>query len=144
MKIISVRAPWWAFIVFSNKDIENRDWPTSYRGPVLIHASSWWKQDDVEDDTDSAIDMRTATGHVKSVSGGKMTWAEMRAKGGHIVGRADIVDCVSVSTSPWFVGKFGFVLANRAAIEPIPFKARLGLFDAPADALARVRPVVSP
>lgn len=139
MKIISVRAPWWVFIVHSNKDIENRDWPTSYRGPVLIHASSWWQQDDVEDDAESAAIMRAAAGSPGSVSGNKMTWAQMRAKGGHIVGRADIVDCVSSTSSPWFVGKFGFVLANRAPIHPIPFKARLGLFDAPPEIIQQVR-----
>lgn len=137
MKIISVRAPWWCFLVHSNKDIENRDWPTSYRGPVLLHASSWWKQEVVELDTESALRMREATGPAPKRL--KMTWDEMRALGGHIVGRADIVDCVTASTSPWFVGRYGFVIANAKPVVPIPFKARLGLFDAPADVIAQLK-----
>jgi hypothetical protein len=39
MKIISIRQPWADLIVNGSKNIENRSWPTSYRGPVLIHAS---------------------------------------------------------------------------------------------------------
>lgn len=48
---------------------------------------------------------------------------------GGIVGRAEIVDCVESSDSPWFVGPFGFVLRN---IEPLPFrpyKGALGFFE---------------
>ncbi len=39
MKIITIRQPWADLIVNGSKNIENRSWPTSYRGPVLIHAS---------------------------------------------------------------------------------------------------------
>ena len=33
MKILSVRQPWAWLIVAGHKDIENRKWRTSYRGP---------------------------------------------------------------------------------------------------------------
>jgi ASCH domain len=39
MKIISIRQPWAGLIVSGLKDVENRTWPTRYRGPILIHAS---------------------------------------------------------------------------------------------------------
>jgi ASCH domain-containing protein len=39
MKIISIRQPWASLIVSGAKDVENRTWPTRYRGPVLVHAS---------------------------------------------------------------------------------------------------------
>jgi len=39
MKIISIRQPWAALIVSGIKDVENRTWPTRYRGQLLIHAS---------------------------------------------------------------------------------------------------------
>ena len=38
MKALSIRQPWAHRILREGKDIENRDWPTRYRGPVLIHA----------------------------------------------------------------------------------------------------------
>ena len=48
---------------------------------------------------------------------------------GGIVGETEIVDCVTRSTSPWFVGEYGFVLRNT---KPLPFrvcKGALGLFN---------------
>ena len=38
MKALSVRAPWWWYIIHGYKDIENREWKTQFRGRVLIHA----------------------------------------------------------------------------------------------------------
>jgi hypothetical protein len=44
----------------------------------------------------------------------------------------EIVDCVSESSSPWFFGKYGFVLSNpRVLRNPIPCKGALGFFDVP-------------
>ena len=60
--------------------------------------------------------------------------------GGCIVGTVDIIDCVQESDSPWFFGKYGFVLANPVALEsPIPLKGALGFFDVPDNFLAGVR-----
>jgi len=52
MKAISIRQPWAWLIVNGYKDIENRSWPTKFRGRVLIHASKGMTRaeyDDVED-----------------------------------------------------------------------------------------------
>ena len=38
MKALSIMQPWAWLIANGHKDIENRSWPTRYRGPVLIHA----------------------------------------------------------------------------------------------------------
>jgi hypothetical protein len=38
MKTLTVRQPWASLIVTGAKDVENRSWPTSYRGTLLIHA----------------------------------------------------------------------------------------------------------
>lgn len=147
-KILSVRAPWWWFITYAGKDIENRSWKNAkdlaYRGRVLIHASKWWVHGDVDDDIRAGADMWLAAQDAgRGV--GKLTPAQIcrtatRALGGHIVAIADVVDCVRESSSPWFVGPVGFVLANaRPLITPIPFKAALGWLDVPADVLARVK-----
>ncbi len=42
MKALSVRQPFAWAIVHGGKDVENRSWATSYRGPVLIHAGMRW------------------------------------------------------------------------------------------------------
>jgi len=40
MKCLSVRQPSANAIFFLGKDVENRSWPTTYRGPLLIYAAS--------------------------------------------------------------------------------------------------------
>lgn len=138
MKAISIRAPWWWFILHAGKDIENRDWKHSYRGPVLIHASSWWKERDCWDDATAA---RGMAGHTEAFKFPSIETfrGDMRRLGGHIVGRADIVGCVRSSDSPWFAGDYGFVLANVQPM-PIPWfcSGKLGLFDVPWTADAQV------
>ncbi len=37
-KALSIWEPWATLIVMGKKDVENRVWQTSYRGPLLIHA----------------------------------------------------------------------------------------------------------
>lgn len=131
MKAISVRAPWWWAILHLGKDIENRDWPTKFRGTVYLHSSKWWSTPGVVDDWDSVA-------ACYKVSGGRsfdpgISFRNIKDAGGRIVGTVDIVDCVSESSSPWFFGKYGFVLANpRALPEPIPCKGALGFFDVPS------------
>lgn len=39
MRAITIRQPWASLIAVGEKGIETRSFPTSYRGPVLIHAS---------------------------------------------------------------------------------------------------------
>ena len=43
MKCLSIRQPWAWAIIHAGKDIENRCWPTSYRGPDGVIAN--WKAD---------------------------------------------------------------------------------------------------
>lgn len=136
IRILSIRAPWWFYILYRRKNIENRDWYTAFRGPIVIHASSWFDADEIMLDSRAARDMQDDAGF----TGGKsITLGEIREMGGHIVGRAEIVDCVDRSSSPWFMGKYGFVLENaRPLAEPIRFKGGLGLLKAPQDIIDRI------
>jgi hypothetical protein len=102
------------------KTIENRDWNTRYRGLLLIHASATFEHD--------AID------HWCWQFGKLVQAAPVEEKAyptGAIVGIADLVDVVTKSNDPWFVGTYGFVLANARAIEPIPYRGALKLFPVP-------------
>ena len=125
-RALSIRAPWWWLILHAGKTVENRDWPTKYRGPVLIHASKWFGVEDVEGD------LRFGMGIARIAPDFSPTLAELKAGCGHLVGRARIVDCVERETcggNPWFFGRFGFVLADVEPLpEPIPCKGALGLF----------------
>lgn len=102
MKCLSIRQPWASLIIYDGKDIENRTWPTSYRGPVLVHAAM--KPDDIIDHTMSQ---------------------------GGIIGIVDVVDCVTQSSSRWWHGPYGFVLKNARPLPFMPCKGRLGFFAPP-------------
>jgi hypothetical protein len=133
VKALSVRAPWWWFILHGGKDIENRDWYTNRRGTVLLHAGKWWKDEEVYYEWMSVVGIAPSV-----VVHAGLTLADLRSSCGCIVGKVDIVGCVSESPSNWFGGKYGFVLANPVAFaKPIPFKGALGFFDVPDDIEAR-------
>jgi hypothetical protein len=129
MKALSVRAPWWWLILHAGKDIENRDWATRFRGTVYLHAGKWFRGEEVYHDWMYGLGLAPS---VMVPSG--MVLSDLQKSCGCIVGKVDIVDCVSRSVSPWFFGEYGFLLRNPVAFErPIPFKGALGFFDVPSD-----------
>jgi hypothetical protein len=48
---------------------------------------------------------------------------------GGIVGSVEIVDCVTHSNSPWFMGTYGFVLRDPVALPVRPYRGELGFFE---------------
>lgn len=116
MKALSIRQPWADAIIWGDKDVENRSWKTDYRGPVLIHAAKAWGPSERED-------LR----FVEEVTSNELGEAYEPFLGG-IVGKAEIVDCVTEMDSKWFFGRYGFVLKNAEALPFQPCKGRLGFF----------------
>ena len=112
MKALSIMQPWAWLICAGHKDIENRSWPTSFRGPVLIHAG---KKFDGEDDAND-----WAWPHIERPEAFDL---------GGIVGEAEIVDCVTRSNSRWFGGPYGFVIRNARPLEFRPCRGMLGFFE---------------
>lgn len=113
LKVISVRQPWAWLISQGYKDIENRTWATSYRGPLLVHAGQ-------------KLDMDVAETR-RCFRGTGLKFPASFETGG-IVGYAELVDCVTVHPSGWFQGPVGWVLTHA---RPLPFyavKGKLGLF----------------
>jgi len=114
MKVISVRQPWAWLIIHGGKDIENRNWKTKHRGPILIHASKTI-------DDSAWVDM--------IVDGVKLPYIKDLDLGA-IIGSANITDVVTESKSKWFKGKYGLVLINQTPLRnPIPFKGLPGIFN---------------
>lgn len=141
MRILTVRAPWWWWL-FHGKDIENREWAWApqYRGTVLIHASKQTSYRAVVRDSADALNMAGAAG----LSTKGPTIEHLQAYAGHIVGSVELVDCVTKSDSPWFVGPLGLVLAKpRLFPQTIQFKSHLGLFTPPQEIVDAVRAITS-
>ena len=133
MLALSIRQPWASLILKAGKDIENRDWPTKYRGRILIHAAKGCTRREFEDAIEFAEDciQRPITADLATIP-----------RGG-IVGSVEIVGCVQRSDSPWFVGRYGFVLRDPQPLPFAPWKGQLGFFDVPDAALPPATPNVA-
>lgn len=145
MKALSIRKPWASLIIkgvpvfklvdngdgstrvefvgLVFKDVENRGWATEFRGRIYVHVPL--KEDDFIET------MKWLGEHIGLAPYSCMLLASSQySPKGCIIGEIDIVDCVTESKSPWFMGPNGLVLANPKAYEkPIPCKGKLGFFE---------------
>lgn len=115
MKALSIRQPWAWLIVNGYKDVENRTWPTNFRGRFLIHAGK--HLDPAMEKIRRDIEARF---HIKLPE-------DFERKG--IVGEAELVDCVKKCPSAWFSGPYGFVLKNAKPLKFRPLPGRLSFFE---------------
>lgn len=131
---LSIMQPWAWLIVNGHKDIENRDWPTKFRGPVAIHAG---KKLDREAHREMYEGRHPVTGGPRPEFNPRIQPEPGGMWCGGIVGVAEIVDCVDRSDSEWFVGGkrsdgtcgYGFVIRNARPVEFIPVRGALSFFD---------------
>lgn len=123
MKALAILQPWAWAIIHAGKDIENRSWPSTYRGPLLIHASKGM--------TNAYFGGASTTINAILDETGSGLWCPDPSdlQFGGIIGRVDMVDCVRESDSPWFFGQFGFKLTNAAVLPFRSLKGALGFFD---------------
>lgn len=119
---LSIRQPWAWLILNAGKDIENRDWPTNFRGRTLIHASKSCTKAEYAD----ALEFVTM-GELGR-QGIVLPPIEQLQRGG-IVGSVEIIGCTAESDSPWFMGQFGFVLRNPKPLPFVAWKGQLGFFN---------------
>ncbi len=124
MYALSIKQPWAWLICAGYKDVENRDWATKVRGRVYIHTGKSW----------DANAMDYIRKRVKPEIAAKVCKPQLLPLGS-IIGEVDIVNCLEYwsgtkNKSPWFVGRYGFFLANPVLYEkPIPYKGQLGFFE---------------
>jgi hypothetical protein len=103
----------------AGKDIENRDWDTRLRGRVAIHAAKGLTQHEYED---AAICI-SRIGSIVVPDLNELTR-------GAVIGTVEIVDCVTDSGSPWFFGRYGFLLRNPQPFAmPQQVKGALGFWE---------------
>jgi hypothetical protein len=108
---LSIKQPYPHHIFNDGKDVENRDWFTTKRGWVIVHAGK-------KDDEDR-----------------KLIRAKSMPLGG-VVGMMRIDDCVSDMDSRWFYGKFGFVIGKAFPLPLIPCRGQLGFFKLDVQSMA--------
>lgn len=131
MKALSLTQPWASLVCLGAKKIETRSWYTSYRGPLLIHASKsypkWAKDFTHREPFYSALRPH-----------GNYAYPELVC--GQIIGMCSVKDCVSTESIrdlSHTESAFGDYSANRYAWiledghflpHSIPAKGSLGLW----------------
>lgn len=124
MKALTIKQPWATLIMHHGKDVENRSWPTSFRGQVAITSS----KASTEYDYDMAMGLMSMLGKPFP------RCSPETIPRGFILGTVEIYDCLGGSNSPWFFGEYGFLLRNpRPLAVPIPIKGKLGFWDLPEE-----------
>jgi hypothetical protein len=108
-QVLSLYPEWAWAIVYAGKDVENRSWRTSYRGTLLIHASS----------------KRSSHAAMESARSLLCERSKLRPKdlpdefpSSAILGAVELVDCVADAQSPWAEAESVNWLLRRA--QPLP------------------------
>lgn len=121
---LSIRPPFAQLIIADVKPPENRSWTTSYRGPLIVHASQRWEQ--------AGLILAAAEGH-----------RVVRAECAH--GYIGVVQLIGIhhatgcgSDDPcgiWGMpDQWHWVTADPTPFaEPVPGPGRLGLYAPPTD-----------
>lgn len=120
IRALTIRQPWASLIAFHGKTVENRTWPTRWRGTVLIHAAN------------------TADPH-HPFNPDQVTWNQVR---GAVIAVATLEDCHADDGMCTFWsedGAFHWVLGDiRPLAEPVACSGRLGLWTPAPATLATV------
>jgi hypothetical protein len=133
MKAISIQQPWAWLIINGPKGLENRNWRSNFRGPVLIHAGlnhDTWALQKV------GLKYFLTPGFIlwlmeRGLDRTVVELQEARFYFGGIVGKADVVGEVQKSVDPWFSGPNAFVLEDRAPLPFVQMRGQLNFFEVP-------------
>lgn len=133
MLALTIQQPWAWAVGRGIKNVENRTWVHSYRGPLAVHAASRW-----DPDCDGAL--RTVV-HIARAQGVTLpaTLRDDLPYSGtrHVIAVVDLVDICTkgmdgspCGCGPWAMpGQAHWQLANaRVLPEPVPARGRLGLW----------------
>ncbi|HEY3434284.1 MAG TPA: ASCH domain-containing protein [Solirubrobacterales bacterium] len=134
MKALSIRQPWAWLIVRPDlidaearaqawrdrqiKDVENRNWNTRFRGVFLVHASNGMSKAEY------------AFAHQYAAERGVALPVPEQLQRGGVIGRVTLDEVAGEScASPWFMGRYGFLLRDASPLRFTPMKGRLGFFE---------------
>jgi hypothetical protein len=146
MKCLSMKEPWLSAVLRLGKTVENRSWAPSYRGRILLHASSTMEE--------------AYYSEACAIMFGIDVCPPPRSElfFGGIVGAADIVDVIPKTATaaearavadrwgadvrwwmPVFRGKAqnGLILRNVTLLPRlVPYRGQMSLFEVPDDVLS--------
>lgn len=153
MKALSLIQPWATLVAIGAKKIETRSWPTSFRGPLAIHASKGFPRDDQElCDEEPFYSALEAADYYRAIRVGsgyaERPWSCVLPIGA-VVATARLVDCLPIterygaihvggrlvrepelSFGSYQAGRWGWLLADVVPLpSPVPASGALGLWN---------------
>lgn len=133
MKALTICQPYAELIMRGEKLVENRTWPTRYRGPLLIHAgkSRNWLSEDNYGIPISEMDFGFIVGVVKLVDCVDIVGGSSLSKM-HIFHRWPWLDEHIHAEGPWCWILDGVQRFQR----PITYRGAQGLFEIPTEVVA--------
>lgn len=138
MKALSLRQPWAWLVVHGGKRIENRRWPTNYRGEFLIHAAKGMTENEF-DDACAFVRVRFGAAVANAIPNRK------ELERGGIIGAARIIGVLrpgnvdhatllanvqGVDVRWHMEEQQGFVLSDVRSMPFTPCRGMLGFFEA--------------
>ena len=151
MKALTIDAYWAWAIVFGDKRVENRSWPTNYRGPLLIHAGLNRSRDQ------QAVDWLSENAAMSL--GGESDIESIR---GAVIGVCNLSECQALGDfgcnertheylgippfAPEFAfGPFGWFLTEvLPAAEPVKCKGKQRLWNPHPSIVRKVKQTIQP
>jgi activating signal cointegrator 1 len=134
MKILSLWEPWASCMVLGHKLWETRSWPTSYRGPLAIHAAK--NTTAIKDETPAELEEDAKDLGVTIQF--PTTWPL-----GQIIAVVDLYDCVKTEVAKpgpveailgnYMPERFAWQTRNLRRVKPLPFRGMQGLKDLPVE-----------
>jgi hypothetical protein len=152
IRALTVRPPWSHMIACCGKDVENRGWPTRYRGLLAIHAGANWDSSAEEDLTALAAWRDWSASLPRPNITGPLRKTAIHVHLSAVVAVADLTGChfalqgdgcafADDRCSPWAqLHQWHWQLRNvRPLAQPVLCKGKLGLWRLPEDVEKAVR-----
>ena len=96
IKAITLTQPWASAIALGFKQYETRNWPTDYRGQLLIHASKRWTKEEVRFQAEAVHHLRCEFG----CDDPRVLAFEANPVLGAVVAVAELIACYPIQTAP--------------------------------------------
>jgi hypothetical protein len=155
---LSLRQPWCVFMLDLppqfRKTLENRDWNTSFRGDVWVHASKGLTKLEFYEACDFALGAGVPRDLLPSFDGlrrggivGRWTIVDVMRPDGMTISRVYASKQAAFREHPrkgdrWHMaGKHGIIVENARAVPFVECKGALGFWRVPPDVLAKLAEV---
>lgn len=129
VKALTIRQPWAWAIIYAGKNVENRRWQTSFRGPLLIHAAK----------TEDLAGVTRLLWTMPDPGAFRQPRPAFEARGA-VIGLAYLVDIITDSSSRWALPhRFHWILETPVPVDPpVPCAGKPGLWAPPKAAIDAV------